>query len=128
MRENRLEFPCDTPADDDLLCRKFRPRLEARGFTWAPEPLAHRFAFECCRPSADSRHFGFHAAFNFSEVLSKERFLDRVRLMAKSKYITNPNGVIWKAFASKHPDLVKAMTTMRDAEALASQPSFLKGA
>jgi hypothetical protein len=48
--------------------------------------------------------------------------------MAKSQYITNPNGVIWKAFVNKHPDLAKAMTTMRDAEAFAAQPSFLKGA
>lgn len=107
LRDRRAQFPCDTAVDDDLLCRKYRPALESAGFMWAPESVAHAFAFECCRPSPTSRHFGFHAAFNFSEVLPRERFLERVRLMAKSPYITNPNGHIWKAFSQKHPELIE---------------------
>ncbi len=109
LRARRWQFPCDTPVDDDLLCRKYRPELQSRGFVWAPESVAHDFAFECCRPSPTSRHLGFHGFFNFSEVLSPERFEERVRVAARSKYITNPNGVIWKAFAGKHPDLAASL-------------------
>lgn len=105
LRDRRWQFPCDTPVDDDLLCRKYRPALQSKGFVWAPERVAHDFAFECSRPSPTSRHFGFHAMFNWSEVLSPERFKERVLVAARSKYITNPNGVIWKAFAGKHQAL-----------------------
>lgn len=107
IRDRRNKFPCDTPVDDDLLCRKYRPALEEAGFKWAPEKLAHSFAFECNRPSANSKHFGFHALFNWDEVLEEGRFLERVKIAAKSPYITNPNGVIWKAFLQKHPKLAK---------------------
>lgn len=126
LRDRRWDYPCDTPVDDDLLCRKFRPRLEDVGFVWSPEWLAHRFAFECCRPAPDSEHFGFHAFFNFSEVLPRGRLLERIQIAAKSPYITKPDGVIWKAFANKHPDLAAAVTQSKDAEASASHPSFAR--
>jgi len=104
--EHRDKYPCDTPIDDDLLCRKYRPNLEQQGFTWATEKLAHQFAFECCRPSDMSKHFGFHAMFNWSVVLPEDRLIERVKLAMASDYITNPNGVIWRAFVQKHPELV----------------------
>lgn len=109
LRDRRLQFPCDTSADDDLLCRKYRPALQDLGFTWAPEKVAHRFAFECARPSPTSKHFGFHACTNFPEVLSKERLLERARLMAQSKYITG-NDYMWKAFCAKVPNVVRELT------------------
>lgn len=114
--DNRSQYPCIHAADDDLLCRTYRPSLEERGFRWAPEPLAHRFAFECCRPSPDSRHFGFHAAFNFGEVLSHEQLVERTKLMMASDYITNPNGVIWRAFVNKHSSLVDELLLEAGAE------------
>jgi hypothetical protein len=106
LNANREKFPCNSVAEDDLLCRGYRLELEKYGFTWAPEELAHKFAFECCRPAKDSRHFGFHGAFNFNEVLSEDALIERTRLMLKSDYITNPNGVIWRAFMQKNKDLV----------------------
>lgn len=106
LRHNALQYPCVTSSEDDLLCRTYRQPLEERGFKWAPEALAHKFSFECCRPSETSRHFGFHAMFNWSEVLSEERFRERVKVAMASDYITNPNGVIWRAFVNKHPALV----------------------
>jgi len=106
VHKHRDKYPCIHAADDDLLCRTYRPTLEQKGFTWAPEKVAHRFAFECCRPSPTSRHFGFHAMFNWSEILDQERLRERVKIAMASDYITNPNGVIWRAFVSKHPDLV----------------------
>lgn len=109
MREKAWDFPCDTPVDDALLCRTYRHQLEGLGFKWAPEKLAHKFAFECCRPSPTSRHFGFHALFNFNEVLDEEKFVERTKIALKSKYITNPEGVIWKSFAQKHQSLLASL-------------------
>lgn len=107
LRDRRLKYPCTTDVDDDLLCRKYRPALAAEGFRWAPERLAHDFAFECARPSPDSSHFGFHAAFNFGEVLPHERLVERVKVMARSPYISNPEGYIWKAFSQRWPKAVE---------------------
>ena len=106
LYKNRYDYPCVNAADDDLLCRKYRPALEHQGFVWAPEKIAHRFAFECSRPEPHSRHFGFHAMFNWSEVLPPDRLRERVKIALQSDYITNPNGVIWRAFVNKHSDLV----------------------
>jgi len=106
IRANRAKFPCDTAVDDDLLCRTYRPQLEDLGFVWAPEKVAHDFAFECCRPSASSKHFGMHALFNWPEVLEHERLMERLEIAVRSPYITNPNGVIWKAFSQKYPALL----------------------
>ena len=106
LRANRLRFPCDTAVDDDLLCRKYRLTLEALGFVWAPEEVAHAFAFECCRPSSTSKHFGFHGAFNWPEVLDKDRLMERLKIASRSPYISNPNGHIWKALMQKHPELI----------------------
>jgi hypothetical protein len=103
LATHQTEFPCDTDLDDDLLCRKYRPKLEARGFTWAPENLARDFAFECVRPAPDSRHFGFHAAFNFPHVLEREPLLERVRLMKASPYVSG--SYIWNNFCKAYPDL-----------------------
>jgi hypothetical protein len=106
VHDHRDVFSCVTSADDDLLCRKYRPALQDKGFIWAPEQLAHQFAFECCRPSPTSRHFGFHAMFNWPEVLPSDRLRERVKIAMASDYITNFNGVIWRAFVSKHSALV----------------------
>jgi hypothetical protein len=108
MRANRWKFSCDTNVDDDLLCRKYRPALENFGFTWAPEHVAHEFAFECCRPSPTSRHFGFHAAFNFNEVLSSVDLEERARLMLASPYISKTE-YIMKAFCQKNPELMRRL-------------------
>lgn len=97
------EYPCWNASDDDLLCRKYRPRLEQAGFNWAPEDVAHDFAFECCRPSPLSHHFGFHAMFNWPYVLPVERLAERVLLASQSPYIKN--GYMMKAFCQQHPTL-----------------------
>lgn len=84
------QFPCTEVVEDDLLCRKYRPDLEDRGFTWAPESLAHRFAYEGCGPDPRpvlSSHFGFHGAFNFARVFDKEQLKIRADLMIKNDYV-----------------------------------------
>jgi hypothetical protein len=88
IRKNRDRFPCTTALDDDLYCRKYRPTLQQEGFVWSPEKLAADFAFECVRPDLASRHFGFHAAYNFDYGCGGDeaRILERVKLMSCSGY------------------------------------------
>ena len=116
---HQREFPCNTSADDDLLCRKYRPQLEAEGFRWAPENVASRFAFECVRETKNN--FGFHGMFNWGEVLPRDELLDRVELALASPYISNPDGYLWKAFIEKNPDILLELGDRRP-------PLKLKGA
>jgi hypothetical protein len=120
LRAHQHTLPCDTALDDDLLCRKYRLTLENHGFVWAPESVAHRFAFECSRPSPTSRHFGFHGAFNFGIVLSAEELERRARIMLASPYIAKPDGYIFQAFAKNNPQLVERLLreTLREEKGL----------
>ena len=107
LYDNRDRFPCDTHIDDDLLCRKYRPELEKVGFAWAPESVAHRFSFECARPSPTSRHFGFHAMFNWPIVLDHEDLLSRLEIAVESPYIQN--SYMMKALCQSYPDVIKEL-------------------
>jgi Protein of unknown function (DUF5672) len=107
MADHAWEFPCDSTSEDYLLCRTYRPKLEERGFRWAPTRLAHEFAFECSRPSTTSRHFGFHAAFNFGIVLDHDRLLERARLMMASPMIAD--SYIMRAFCEINPDVIREL-------------------
>ncbi|HMF27160.1 MAG TPA: DUF5672 family protein, partial [Candidatus Cybelea sp.] len=91
VREHRDKYPCISAADDDLLCRVYRPALEDAGFVWAPEKLARLFAFETGEPNMKTRHFGFHACGNFKYVLEHDALLHRARLMRESEYIGRKN-------------------------------------
>lgn len=110
LRKHRDRFPCITDVDDDLLCRKYRFALEEHGFTWAPELVAKRFAFECVQPKdGEGLPFGFHAAFNFGKVLDHERLKNRASLMAGSPYLAGKGSRIWKSFSEKHPEIIKEL-------------------
>lgn len=81
------DYPCQSPGDDTL-CRKYRPMLSQRfGLKWAPEDLAHQFAFECQRPFPTSRHFGYHAMRNWPHVMDRDKLIERTRLAVANKYI-----------------------------------------
>jgi Protein of unknown function (DUF5672) len=101
IADRAWEFPCSSSSEDDLLCRKYRPVLEERGFRWAPERLAHKFSFECTRPDSTSRHFGYHAMFNWPIVLPHDEVLHRLDLAFKSAYIRD--SYMMKAFCQMHP-------------------------
>jgi Protein of unknown function (DUF5672) len=103
--DRRGKYPCDTSIDDDLLCRKYRRDLELAGFVWAPERVAHQFAFECCRPSPTSKHFGFHAMFNWPEVLPAKECIERIAIACSSPYIRG--SYMMKAFRERHPAILK---------------------
>lgn len=114
VRKNRDLFPCVNAVDDDLYCRKYRPRLQDEGFLWAPEHLAHQFSFECVRPDPRSRSFGFHAVMNFEYGCDGDEglLLERAELMMQSSYIYN--GRFWKAFSEKHPHIVGKLKEKHD--------------
>ena len=104
----RAQFQCATSLEDDLLCRKYRPRLEDLGFVWAPEKIAYDFSYEGCgQEQPPTKHFGFHAAFNFSHVLPHDRLLERARIMMASPYIRD--SYIMKSFCIKNPDVIKEL-------------------
>lgn len=105
IADRRAEFPIDTNLCDDLFCRTYRHRLEQAGFRWAPEPLAHEFAFECNRQTDKS--FGFHAMFNWPHVLPHDRLIERLEIASQSKYICQ--SYIMKAFCQAHPSIVKEL-------------------
>lgn len=108
IADRRWDYPVNTHVDDDLLCRKYRPKLEEKGFRWAPERLAHQFSFECSRPSETSQHFGFHALFNWPVVLGREDLFARLRLALQSPYIGT--GYMMNAFRQRHPGLYAELT------------------
>lgn len=86
------KYPCNSEIEDDLLCRTYRSDLEDRGFTWAPESVAHRFAYEGAGPNPRpllDRHFGFHAVENFTKVYNEEQQNAIEKLLIQSDYIRN---------------------------------------
>jgi hypothetical protein len=110
IHKNRGRFPCDTPVDDNLLCRKYRPTLEDCGFVWAPESVARQFSWEGCQqPKTETTHFGFHAMFNWPLVLPHERLLERARLAFESPYINRPDNYIMNSFRQTAPDVVREL-------------------
>jgi len=116
--KNRDKYQCDVPVEDDLLCRKYRTDLEANGFEWAPEGLAHKFAYEGCgpnpRPMLES-HFGFHGAFNFSRVFNNDQLETRAQLMLADDYIRN--SYMMQSFALANPELSTITNYNPEAEA-----------
>lgn len=71
------DLPVESP-EDDLLCRRYRGRLEQSKFTWAPQGQAEWFAFE--RVPVHHSTFGFHGIFNWRRVLSPDALEHRISL------------------------------------------------
>lgn len=75
LRSKRLLKACQALpfdgelAEDIVIGRTFRDRLESVGLRFAPEEVARQFAFERTRPTG--KEFGFHGAFNLVEQLSR---------------------------------------------------------
>jgi hypothetical protein len=64
-------------AEDETICRTFRPYLERRhGIRFAPPAVAEAFSFEVGYPI---RHpFGFHGLFNFCRVMQPSELIELV--------------------------------------------------
>lgn len=98
LAERRKRFRYSYP-EDDVICRRYRPALEAEGFRFAPVELAFRFSFEHGRPS-DFPTFGYHDFRNWGWIFSDAQI--DARLAAASAYILNKQ------------ELLDQMVTMRD--------------
>jgi len=63
--------------EDEVICRRLRPALEARGMRFAPEALAWRFSVE----HGDMSHgpYGFHGPARFPRVLGAEGTTEYLR-------------------------------------------------
>ena len=81
LRSRRLLEACralplgSEEAEDVVIARRFRSKLEERGLRFAPEAVARQFSFERTAPT--EREFGFHGAFNLVRYLSPKQ---RVKL------------------------------------------------
>lgn len=104
LAEHRHSLPYRFP-EDDTICRRYRPALEAEGFRFAPIDLAARFSFEHGRPPA----FGFHDIRNWGWVLSDEAI--DARLAAASAYVVKKTELI--AQMLKNRDAIRALQAAR---------------
>lgn len=74
--------------EDDLICRVYRPLLEAEyGIHFAPADVAARFAYEHGRP--DFPTFGFHAAFNMWRHVDDDTMMDIIRALDMRTFTSN---------------------------------------
>ena len=87
LRSRRLLVACkDLPfdgaeAEDIVIARTYRGRLEDLGMRFAPESIAQQFAYERSPPSG--HEFGFHGAFNLVRYLSPDQALNLFRSLDK---------------------------------------------
>jgi hypothetical protein len=79
VAKNPSKYPFYHP-EDDALCRRHRVDLERQNFTWAPEELAMRFAFERTVSQAPEPHFGYHGVFNWPRIMPPAKVHERLRL------------------------------------------------
>jgi hypothetical protein len=86
----RTRYPLAHP-EDDALCRRYRPMLEAEGFRWAPESVARRFSFEHGPPDPT---FGYHGCWHWLEVMDGEAL--RARFALANAYVKSTPG--WARF------------------------------
>ncbi len=69
--------------EDELICRQYRPMLEARhGIRFAPAALADRFSFETTYP--EGTPLGFHGLFNLWRFVTDEELPGLVANMPRS--------------------------------------------
>ncbi len=89
LAEHQDEFPIAQP-EDEVLCRKYRPELERRGFKWAPVGLAGRFSFERIAHWDKKKIFGYHGQFCWPDIMTDEQIEERMKF-ATSYAIDHPH-------------------------------------
>lgn len=68
-------------AEDVLIGRTYRRKLELEGIQFAPAAVAHRFAYERTAPTG--QEFGFHGAFNLVNMRSSTELLSLLRTLER---------------------------------------------
>lgn len=93
LRSKRLLQACQSLAfdadhsEDVIIGRICRPQLEGLGIRFAPEELAHRFAYERTAPSGGE--FGFHGAFNLVRLLENRASVELFNQLESSMLARN---------------------------------------
>lgn len=115
LRSRRLLEACralpfrETEPEDVLICRSYRDQLEGQGLRFAPEDIAHHFAYERTRPSG--REFGFHGAFNLVHLLPAPEALRVFRALEPEMLARNERLEILR-WAMGHGRLRLALTML----------------
>lgn len=89
--ENTARYPVTTDWD---LCRKQRPDLEGHGFKWPNRDLASAFSWELGPRNLDN--FGYHGAFRWIDMLSREELAIRAKFMTETPYLLSKMGDIFR--------------------------------
>jgi len=90
VADNMEALPYEYP-EDQTLCHKYRPLLEAEGFVWAPEEVAQRFSFEHGRP-AEFTPFVFHDLRNWPWFMDDDGLA--TRLSHASEYVRGKQSLV----------------------------------
>ena len=83
LRSRRLLRACKAlpvdgiEAEDILICRTYRRRLEELGLRFAPDTVARKFSYERTMPTG--KEFGFHGSFNLVRIQPAGRTLEMFR-------------------------------------------------
>ncbi|HYT41412.1 MAG TPA: DUF5672 family protein, partial [Methylomirabilota bacterium] len=97
LYNNQEKYPITNPQEDSLLCRSYQGQIiKETDFHWAPEKLAHQFSFEVNKQYPDP--FGFHGIFNWPEVLSSEKLIERLTIAKENEYISSPDRFWYPVF------------------------------
>lgn len=114
LRSKRLLDACrrlpafDDEAEDIIISRICRPRLEELGMRFAPEVVAQEFAYE--RMSPTGREFGFHGAFNLVRFLSANDASGLFRILEPTMLARNElREIFWWSLTHGRLGLATAM-------------------
>jgi hypothetical protein len=107
LRKHQARFLCTNERDDELVCRTYRNALMDDGFEWAPEALARRFSAPVSR-DLSQKMFGFHSlpGFWYGCQGDRERFLERVRILARSPHLSK---TLLADFVDQNPESLKEL-------------------
>jgi hypothetical protein len=105
LRSRRLLDACQAlpfdgeQAEDLVIARLHRARLEKAGIRFAPESVAANFAYERSAPTG--REFGFHGAFNLVRHVSPQEALTVFRsldssMLAQSERLEVLRWALWR--------------------------------
>jgi hypothetical protein len=80
--DNAKDYPAYTDMD---VCRNNRQFYDGAGFKWPDRSLASCFSWEL--GPRNPNNFGFHGAFTWPAVLTKEEFIIRTGLLTETPYL-----------------------------------------
>jgi hypothetical protein len=100
LASDRFAVP-ENPIEDDLICRAWRPALEAEfGIRFATGMIADNFAYEGSHP--DWPTFGFHGVFNLWRHVDDSALMDMMREVDIRTFTSRETLFLLVAFCRQH--------------------------